>query len=116
MKFLGIHCLDSFTINPQEKSTLGNKEDVIAVHFRIASLPQCKDFTLGVVYKQIARKFHIKGQFSFKLQVRNILYMITIIWNNSTSPHFNFLESFSYLPPYISKFRYQLSWIKKLYI
>jgi hypothetical protein len=34
--------------------------------------------------------------------------MITIIWNNSTSPHFHYFESFSYLTPNILKFCYQL--------
>jgi hypothetical protein len=38
MEFQGIHSLDSFTINPKEKSTLANKEDAIAVHFVIQSL------------------------------------------------------------------------------
>jgi hypothetical protein len=62
MEFLSIHSLDSFTINPKEKSTLENKEDVIAIYFGIQSLSQCKDFTLGVIYTHIACKFHIKGQ------------------------------------------------------
>jgi hypothetical protein len=43
------------------KVTINSKEDVIAVHFGIQSLSQCKDSTLGVAYTQIPRKFHIRA-------------------------------------------------------